>query len=61
MGDMNAKVGKRWSTDTNFCLGAWSKGHRNDNGEAFLEFCDQSDLIITNILFQHASRHITTW
>ena len=61
MGDMNAKVGKRCSTDTYSCLGAWSKGHRNDNGEAFLEFCDQSDLIITNSLFQHASRHITTW
>ena len=54
-------MGKRCSTDTYSCLGAWSKGRRNDNGEAFVEFCDQSDLIITNSLFQHASRHITTW
>ena len=51
MGDMNANVGKCCNIDTYSCLEAWSKGHRNDNGEAFLEFCEQSDLVITNSLF----------
>ena len=40
MGDMNAKVGNRCSIGTYSCLGAWSKRYHNDNGEAFLEFCD---------------------
>ena len=61
MGDMNAKIGKRCSTDTYSCLGAWSKDRRNDNGETFLDFCERSNLIITNSLFEHPSQHITTW
>ena len=61
MGDMNAKIGKRSNDDTYSCLGSWSKGKRNENGEAFLNFCERSNLIITNSLFKHASRHITTW
>ena len=41
MGDMNAKIGKRCSTDIYSCMGIlWSKGKRNDNGEAFLDFCE---------------------
>ena len=40
MGDMNAKVGNHCSIGTYSCLGAWSKRHHNDNGEAFVEFCD---------------------
>ena len=57
---VNVKVEKRCSTDTYFCLEAWSKGHHNDNGEAFLEFCDWSDLIITNSLYRrHDTRNPT--
>ena len=44
-----------------FGLGAWSKGRRNDNGETFLNSWEQSNLIITNSLVKHPSRHIKTW
>lgn len=38
MGDMNAKTGKRWSTDTYSCMGVWSKGRRSDNGELVIRY-----------------------
>ena len=60
MGDMNAKIGKRHDNGTYSCIGAWSNGKCNENGEAFLSFCERSNLIIANSLFKHASRYITT-
>ena len=59
MGDMNAKIGKRSNNDSYPC--AWSKAKRNENGEDFLNFCERSNLTITNSLFKYTSRHITTW
>ena len=59
MGDMNAKIGKRHDNDTYSCISAWSNEKRNENGEAFLSFCERSNLIIANSLFKHTSRHIT--
>ncbi|GFR84581.1 craniofacial development protein 2 [Elysia marginata] len=49
-GDFNAKIGKRQKGDS--CVGSFSKGIRNENGERHL--------FITNSAFNHASRHITT-
>ena len=60
MGDMNAKVGKRSRTDI-FLFRSMVKGKSQHQWWSFLEFCDRSDLIISNNLFQHPSRHITTW
>lgn len=58
MGDMNAKVGKQKVGDTYSCLESWSKGKRNNNGEALGLVLGLPS--IANSLFKHDSRHITT-
>ena len=58
-GDFNAKIGQKQKTDT--CIGSFSKGKRNNNGEKLLELCEDRDYFITNSAFNHPSRHITTW
>ena len=42
------------------CIGNYSKGKRNHNGEKLLEFCEERGLFISNSAFNHPSRH-TTW
>lgn len=42
-------------------LGTYSKGKRNQNGQALIEFCIQNNLFINNSAFKHKSCHITTW
>ena len=59
-GDFNAKVGAKQHY-TEKCLGSHSKGKRNDNGQALVEFCTQHNLFITNSSFKHKACHITTW
>ena len=58
-GDFNAKVGKSNQTET--CLGAWSRGKRNDSGSKLIQFCEERKKIIANSCFQHPAKHITTW
>ena len=58
-GDFNSKVGKK--IDGENCLGNFSKGVRNDNGQRLVDFCIENKLFITNSSFKHPSRHITTW
>ena len=58
-GDFNSKVGKVQIGD--ICLGNFSKGERNENGEALVNFCEDNGLFIVNSKFQHSARHITTW
>ena len=58
-GDWNSKVGK--NNDNTPCLGRYSKGKRNYNGEYFIEFCNINNLFVCNSAFCHPSRHITTW
>ena len=58
-GDWNAKVGK--STGNEPCLGSWSRGRKNNSGQALIDFCNNHNLFITNSAFQHPARHITTW
>ncbi len=60
-GDFNSKVGQRQPEDTWACLGRWSRGKRNENGEALLSFAEQQGLTIANSCFQHKARHLTTW
>ena len=59
-GDFNAKVGKKIYHDEKCCR-QYSRGIRNENGSRLINFCQFHDLIITNTLFQHPARHITTW
>ena len=58
-GDFNAKIGKRNDEDT--CVGKFSKGKRNNNGETLIELCEEKKLFVTNSAFNHPSRHQTTW
>ena len=59
-GDFNAKVGHKQQIDYT-CIGNYSKGKRNRNGEKLLEFCEERGLFISNSAFNHLSRHTTTW
>ena len=58
-GDFNSKVGSRQKED--ICVGNFSKGKRNKNGEALVSFCEANGIFIMNSNFQHPSRHQTTW
>ena len=60
MGDLNAKVG---SDNIGFehCIGKHGLGTRNDNGERFLDFCMENDLVIGGTIFKHKDIHKQTW
>ena len=58
-GDFNAKIGKKTGTET--CMGNYSRGTRNQNGEDLVNFCEMNKLFICNSAFKHPARHITTW
>ena len=59
-GDFNSKVGKKLD-GAETCLGKFSKGNRNDNGEELINFCLKNNIFISNSAFKHKSCHITTW
>ena len=59
-GDFNAKIGKRQGEEEQ-CLGAWSRGRRNESGSKLIEFCEKVKKIITNSCFKHPAKHMTTW
>ena len=58
-GDFNSEIGRRTEDDT--CIGKYSSGKRNNNGEEMINFCERNELQITNTCFQHSQRHRTTW
>ena len=60
MGDFNARVGKDYSSWENV-LGRHGVGRENSNGTLLLSLCSQNELIITNTIYQQATRHKTTW
>ena len=57
-GDFNSEIGKRTSDDS--CIGRFSSGIRNDNGQNLINFCEANDLLISNTCFQHSQKHRTT-
>ena len=59
-GDLNASVGKRIDEHLN-CIGNYSKGECNTNGEHLIELCETHNLILTNTCFPHKQSHSTTW
>ena len=59
-GDFNAKVGRKKLNDGE-SVGEHSRGIRNVNGQALLEFCSKMELIVANTFFKHKASHITTW
>lgn len=58
-GDFNAKVGQKKEGES--CIGTFSRGYRNENGDCLVDFCENNKLFITNSAFNKAARHITTW
>ena len=60
MGDLNAKVGQD-NTGVERNMGKHGLGSRNDNGERFLDFCMENELVIGGTLFQHKRIHKETW
>ena len=59
MGDFNAKVGSD-NTGREFIMGAQGLGTRNENGELFTSFCEQTDLVIGGTVFAYRRIHKVT-
>ena len=60
LGDLNAKVGSD-NTGREHVMGKHGIGTINDNGERLADFCEENNLLIGGILFQHKHIHKTTW
>ena len=58
IGDWNAQVG---SQETPGVTGKFGLGIRNESGQRLIEFCQESALVIANILFQQHKRRLYTW
>ena len=42
------------------CIGSHSRGCRNDNGDALVEFATNHNRLMSNTCFQHVARHLTS-
>ncbi|CAG4943626.1 unnamed protein product [Colias eurytheme] len=60
LGDLNAKVGPN-NTNCERHMGRHGMGTLNENGQRFLEFCQNNDLTIGGTLFIHRDHHKYTW
>ena len=58
-GDFNGKVGP--SEENESCIGKWTRGVRNENGQKLVEWCESNHKKICNTSFQHKQSHIATW
>ena len=60
MGDANAKVGRE-NVGREDVMGKEGLGDRNENGDLFIDFCAQNELVIGGTLFKHKNIHKYTW
>ena len=58
MGDLNAKVG---SGSSGYAVGPFGLGERNERGDSWVEWCEESGQVICNTWFRHHPRHLWTW
>ena len=58
IGDWNAKLG---SQETPGVMGKFGLGVQNEAGQRLTKFCQESTLVIENILFQQHKRRLYTW
>ena len=59
MGDFNAKVGTKQSSDTK--VGNFGFGKRNKRGEKLVEFSETNRLFISNTFFKKPPQRKWTW
>ena len=60
-GDFNSKIGKSPNQTSESCIGKYTRGRRNENGQRLIEFCEEHGLVIADSLFRHRANHLTTW
>lgn len=60
MGDFNAQVGSD-NSGLEHIMGKHGLGNRNDNGDRFIELCQQNKLVIGGTIFPHKFVHKYTW
>lgn len=58
-GDFNGEIGKK--SDIDECLGRFTTGVRNVNGQYLINFCTNQELTVTNTCFQHKIKRLVTW
>ena len=56
MSDINAKVGRN-NVGRQNVMGKEGLGDRNENGDLFLDFCAQNELVIGGMFFKHTDIH----
>ena len=59
MGDLNAKVGA--GSSGHAAVGPFGLGVRNERGDRWAEWCQESGQVICNTWFRHHPRHLWTW
>lgn len=59
-GDFNAKIGQKLD-ETEFYMGSYGKGTRNNNGYQLASFLTDSNLYLTNTTFKCSLKNRTTW
>ena len=58
MGDFNAKIGEERYNTT---VGPYGLGTRNDRGDTMVEWCERTELVVTNTWFKQHKRRLYTW
>ncbi|KAK6030929.1 hypothetical protein OSTOST_02927 [Ostertagia ostertagi] len=59
-GDFNAVVGSRLD-DTEYLIGRYGAGVRNDRGNRLIEFAEQHQFSIMNTFFEKKAKRLWTW
>jgi len=59
-GDLNARIGAD-NTGHEKVMGRHGEGEMNNNGERFVNFCEENRMVIGGSVFQHKKIHKLTW
>jgi endonuclease/exonuclease/phosphatase family metal-dependent hydrolase len=60
LGDFNAKIGSE-NMDLERVMGRHGLGQMSENGELFVEFCGNNNMVIGGSLFPNRPAHKVTW
>ncbi len=53
--------GIKYTWDHNVWAREWQSRDLNDNGDRFVNFCSDNDLVIDGTIFQHKTIHKLAW